>query len=104
MLDLVFAGHQQSEDLEISSRLRPSHFRNGLFPVLGEIPQQRANRRLAELVTRAAQSSGWVAFCGQGSHLGPSPDKRICRTTSRARSAASARRLSSVTGAPECSL
>jgi hypothetical protein len=45
-------------------RLRAEHFRNGLFPVLGEIPQQRANHRLAQLVTRAAHSSGRVA-CGQ---------------------------------------
>src|SRR5262249_46650028 len=47
MLDLVFAGHQQSEDLEIGRRLRPAHLRNRLLPMLGEIPQQRANQRLA---------------------------------------------------------
>jgi hypothetical protein len=62
VLDLVLARHQQSEDLEVSGRLCPAHPRNGLFPVLGEIPQQRANHRLAQLVTRATQSSGWVAL------------------------------------------
>src|SRR5262249_8701157 len=56
MLDLMFSGHQQSEDFEISGRLRPAHFRNSLFPVHGEIPQQRANHRLAQLVTRATKS------------------------------------------------
>src|SRR5262249_44078967 len=61
MLDLVFAGHQQSEDLEICRRLRPAHLRNGLLPMHGEIPQQRANDRLAQPVTRAAQCSGRVA-------------------------------------------
>src|SRR5262249_61788066 len=60
MLDLVFAGHQQSENLEICRRLRPAHLRNGLLPMHGEIPQQRANYRLAQAVTRATQSSGWV--------------------------------------------
>jgi hypothetical protein len=34
VLDLMFSGHQQSEDLEIGGRLRPAHLRNGLFPVL----------------------------------------------------------------------
>jgi hypothetical protein len=29
--------------------------------VLGEIPQRRANHRLAQLITRAAQSSGRLA-------------------------------------------
>src|SRR5262249_5010127 len=61
MLDLVLARHQQSEDLEICRRLRPAHLRNGLLPMHGEIPQQRANHRLAQPVTRATQSSGWVA-------------------------------------------
>jgi hypothetical protein len=37
VLDLVLARHQQREDLEICRRLRPAHFRNGLFPVLTEI-------------------------------------------------------------------
>jgi hypothetical protein len=41
--------------------LRPAHLRDGLFPVLGEIPQRRANHRLAQLITRAAQSSGRLA-------------------------------------------
>ena len=36
-----------------------AHLRNGLFPVLGEIPQQRGNL-LAQPVTRAAHSSGRV--------------------------------------------
>ena len=61
MLYLVFAGHQQSEALEICGRLRAAHLRNGLLPVLGEIPQQCANHRLAQLVTRAPQSSGRVS-------------------------------------------
>jgi hypothetical protein len=34
-----------------------AHLSDGLFSVLGEIPVQRANYRLAQLVTRAAQSS-----------------------------------------------
>ena len=38
-----------------------AHFRDGLFPVLGEIPQQRANDCLGQLVTRAAHSSGRVS-------------------------------------------
>src|SRR5215471_12599286 len=58
VLDLVLARHQQSEDLEICRRLRPAHLRNGLLPMHGEIPQQRANYRLAQPITRAAQSSG----------------------------------------------
>src|SRR5262249_31073658 len=62
VLDLVLARHQQSEDLEIGGRLRPAHLRNGLFPMHGEIPQQRANYRLAQPITRAAQSSGRVAL------------------------------------------
>jgi hypothetical protein len=37
LLDLMFSGHQQSEDFEVSGRLRPAHLRNGLFPVLAEI-------------------------------------------------------------------
>src|SRR5262249_41600590 len=62
MLDLMLARHQQSEDLEIRRRLRPAHLRNRLLPMHGEIPQQRANHRLAQLVTRATQSSGRVAL------------------------------------------
>src|SRR5262249_8985235 len=61
VLDLVFARHQQSADLEIGGSLSPAHLRNGLFPVLGETPQQRANHRLAQPVTRTPQSSGRVA-------------------------------------------
>ena len=37
---------------------KSAHFGNGLFPVLGEISQQRANHRLAQLVTRAGRPSG----------------------------------------------
>src|SRR5262249_29209199 len=48
VLDLVLARHQQSEDLEIRRRLRPAHLRNSLLPMHGEIPQQRANHRLAQ--------------------------------------------------------
>src|SRR5262249_35616354 len=62
VLDFVLARHQQREDLEICRRLRPAHLRNGLLPMHGEIPQQRANHRLAQPVTRATQSSGWVAL------------------------------------------
>src|SRR5262249_44549373 len=65
VLDLVLARHQQSEDLEIGRRLGAAPPRNGLFPVLGEISQQRANHRLAQLVTRATQSSGGVSLNSQ---------------------------------------
>ena len=62
----LFAGHQQNEALEICGRLRAAHFRNGLFSVLGEIPQQRGSHRLAQPVTRAAYSSGRVATSRMG--------------------------------------
>src|SRR5262249_22449226 len=62
VLDLVLARHQQSQDLEIGRRLRPAHLRNSLLPMHGEIPQQRANHRLAQAVTRTPQSSGRVAL------------------------------------------
>ena len=61
VLYLVFAGYPQSEALEICGRLRAAHLRNGLLPVLREIPQQRANHRLAQPVTRAARPSGKVS-------------------------------------------
>src|SRR5262245_64393217 len=47
-------------DLQVHSRALLAHPRDGLFAVLVEIPEQRANYRLAYAVTRAAQSSGWV--------------------------------------------
>src|SRR5262249_36636480 len=62
VLDVVLAGDKQSEDLEIGRRLRPAHLRNGLSPVLGETPQQRANHRLAHYSATPARW-GWRASC-----------------------------------------
>src|SRR5262245_3771456 len=49
------------EHLQIHCRVLLAHPRDGLFTVLLEIPEQRTNYRLAQPVTRAAQSSGRVA-------------------------------------------
>ena len=50
VLNLVLARHQQSEDLEIGRRLGAAHLRNGLFPVLGEIPQPAAYLKILALL------------------------------------------------------
>ena len=73
--EAVLTGHQQNEALEICGRMRASHLRNGLLPVLGEIPQQRGNHRLAQPITRAAYSSGRVSC--------PRPLGRILTTIER---------------------
>ena len=57
---------QEGANLQIRRRMRPTHFRNSLFPVLGEISQNRANDLLAERITRAAHSSGRVAGLPSG--------------------------------------
>ena len=61
VLDLVLARNQQRQNLEVGGRLRPTHSRNSLLPMLPEVAQKRADDLLAQLVTRAAQSSGGVA-------------------------------------------
>src|SRR6516225_5720386 len=61
MLELVLSRDQQSKNFQVDPRLVAAHLRNGLFPVFAEIAQQRANDLLAQLVTRAPQSSGRVA-------------------------------------------
>ena len=61
VLDLVLARNQQRQNLEVGGRLRPTHSRDSLLPMLPEVAQKRANDLLAQLVTRAAQSSGRVA-------------------------------------------
>ena len=55
VLDLVLARNQQRQNLEVGGRLRPTHSRNSLLPMLPEVAQKRANDLLAQLVTRAAQ-------------------------------------------------
>src|SRR5262245_1798156 len=66
MLELGFARDKQGETSQVHPGLLAAHLRNGLFPVLGEIPQQRANHRLAQSVTRATQSSELIEL-----HFGP---------------------------------
>jgi len=78
LLDLVLTRDQQSKDLEIGRRLRAAHFRNRLLPVLTEIAQERANDLLAQLVTRAAQSSGRVAL-----PFNRLPERRVCSIPSQ---------------------
>ena len=60
VLDLVLARDQQRQNLQIRTRLCPAHPRYSLLPMLPEVAQKRANDLLAQLVTRAAQSSGRV--------------------------------------------
>src|SRR6516164_6923729 len=64
MLELVLSRDQQSKNFQVDPRLVAAHLRNGLFPVFAEIAQERANDLLAQLVTRAPQSSGRVANPG----------------------------------------
>jgi hypothetical protein len=61
VLHAVLLWDQQRQHFEVNPRLRPAHLRDGLFPVLAEIPKQRTDYFLAQPVTRASQSSGWVA-------------------------------------------
>jgi len=60
MLELVSARDKQGETSQVHPGLLAAYLRDGFLPVLGEIPQQRANHGLAQLVTRATQSSGRV--------------------------------------------
>src|SRR5262245_16717794 len=60
VLDLMLARKHHRNHLEVHSRILLAHPRDGLFSVLVEIPEQRANHRLAQPVTRATQASGRV--------------------------------------------
>src|SRR5262245_3659903 len=61
VFDLMLARDQQRQDFVVGARLRLAHVRNSLLPMLSEVAQKRANDLLAQLVTRAAQSSGRVS-------------------------------------------
>ena len=47
MLKFVLARNQPGANLQIGGRLSPPHLGDGLLSVLGKIPQDRANHRLA---------------------------------------------------------
>src|SRR5262245_11114789 len=53
VLDLVLAGNEQAENLEIARRLLPRDLLNCLLAVLAEMQQQRLHELLIEQVTRA---------------------------------------------------
>src|SRR6516162_2233490 len=61
VLDLVLTRDQHGDNFQPHPGLLSAHLRDGLFFVSGKIPQQCANHRLAQLVTRASRSSGRVA-------------------------------------------
>ena len=54
MLDLHLPRHQKRKNFEVCGRLRPTHSRNSLLPVLPEVAQKRADDLLAQRITRAA--------------------------------------------------
>src|SRR5262249_19370271 len=61
VFDLVLARDKQGETSQVHPRLLAAHLGDGLLPVLGEIPHQCANHRLAQPVTRATQSPSRVS-------------------------------------------
>src|SRR5215831_15067572 len=64
VLDLVLAGNEQAENLEIARRLLPRDLLNCLLAVLAEMQQQRLHELLIEQVTRAVPVATRVSILG----------------------------------------